>query len=155
MNKIVVWSELTAKKREKILKDHRLWLDNKGGMRANLRGADLWRADLSGANLGGADLRGADLSGADLWGADLRGADGPKIAAFYQCGPQGSRDDYLLSFLCDDGKFYFTIGCNMAMERKELAKLVKETHGDNIYGKQYKIAISHCVKMLKLLTAES
>ena len=147
--KIIVWSELSEKKRKKLLEDHRKWLEGATGMRADLRGADL-----RGANLRGADLRGADLRGADLWGANLRGADDPKIEAFYQCGPQGSRDDYILSFLCNDGKFYFTIGCNVAIEREKLAKLVKDTHGENIYGKQYKAAISHCVKMLKLLVEE-
>ena len=41
---------------------------------ANLGGADLSRADLSGANLSRADLGGANLSGADLSGANLGGA---------------------------------------------------------------------------------
>ncbi len=43
--------------------------------RADLRRADLQRADLQGANLRRADLRRADLRGADLRGADLRRAD--------------------------------------------------------------------------------
>ena len=73
-----------------ILEDHKKYLDNDGGERANLWGADLRKADLReadlrganlrganlwGANLRGADLRGANLWGANLWGADLRGAD--------------------------------------------------------------------------------
>ena len=63
------------------------------------------------------DLREADLSEADLYKADLSGAnlrDGVKIQAIYVCGPQGSRGDYLQSFLCDDGKFYFSTGCVIA-----------------------------------------
>jgi len=66
---------------KEVLELHKKWLDNeKDGVRANLRGADLRGANLSvadlrGANLYGADLRGADLYGADLRGADLRGAD--------------------------------------------------------------------------------
>ncbi len=65
---------------KKILEEHLLWLNGKGGRRANLRGADLrganlCDADLSGANLCGADLRGANLCGADLFGANLRDAD--------------------------------------------------------------------------------
>ena len=55
---------------EKILADHAAWLRGRGGLRANLR-----RADLSGVNLSGADLRWADLSGADLSEAIVRGAD--------------------------------------------------------------------------------
>ena len=60
---------------KRILDDHRLWLDAKGGARANLVGANLVGANLVGANLCRADLSGADLSGADLSGADLTRAD--------------------------------------------------------------------------------
>ena len=59
---------------KKILEEHLLWLNGKGGRRANLRGADLRGANLRGADLRGADLRGANLRGANLRGADLRGA---------------------------------------------------------------------------------
>lgn len=52
------------------LKLHEMWLNSiDGGVRANLRGADLSYADLRGA-----DLRGANLSYANLIGANLRGA---------------------------------------------------------------------------------
>ena len=58
-----------------ILEKHKKWLHGeKGGERADLRGADLGRANLRGADLGGADLGGANLEGANLEGADLRGA---------------------------------------------------------------------------------
>ena len=70
---------------KEILDAHKLWLEGKGGKRANLRdfdlsGADLRDADLRGANLSyanlsGANLRDADLRGANLYGADLRSAD--------------------------------------------------------------------------------
>ena len=82
-------TELTREKLNKILEEHKHWIDedckNWEEMRADLRGADLHNAsllnaDLSCANLlnadlSGADLRGADLSGANLLNADLRGAD--------------------------------------------------------------------------------
>jgi len=58
-----------------ILEQHKLWLEDEGGARANLRGADLRGADLQGADLRGANLRGANLRGADLRGANLQGAD--------------------------------------------------------------------------------
>ena len=51
----------TRKELAKILDDHKLWVEN-------IHGA---RADLSEANLRGADLRGADLSLADLSWANL------------------------------------------------------------------------------------
>jgi hypothetical protein len=64
----------------KILEDHKLWLKDEGGKRADLsyaylRGANLRGANLSDADLRCANLRGANLSGADLRGAYLRGAD--------------------------------------------------------------------------------
>ena len=66
---------MTAEELNKIVEDHALWLEDKGGKRADLIGADLRGADLQGADLQFADLRGADLQFADLRGADLQGAD--------------------------------------------------------------------------------
>ena len=77
-------------KLKEILEQHKLWVDGKGGKRANLgyanlsranlKDANLSRANLSGAILKGAYLRdayleGANLTGADLINADLEGAD--------------------------------------------------------------------------------
>lgn len=55
---------------QEILKQHQLWLNNNGGERINLQGADLRGIDLRKAN-----LRGANLQGVRLWGADLSFAD--------------------------------------------------------------------------------
>ena len=61
---------------EKILKDHKRWLNHKaGGKRANLQEAYLQGADLQGADLQGANLRNAYLQGAYLQGANLQEAD--------------------------------------------------------------------------------
>ena len=57
---------MTIEELEKVLDLHKKWLNEQGGERANLRGADLRWADLRGANLRGADLFWADLRGADL-----------------------------------------------------------------------------------------
>ena len=65
---------MTAEKLAEILENHKKWIMNDGGCRANLSGADLSRADLSWANLSGANLSGADLSRANLSWADLSGA---------------------------------------------------------------------------------
>ena len=71
-------TELTREKLNKILEEHKHWIDedckNWEEMRADLRNADLRGADLSGANLHKADLRNADLLGADLSGANLHKA---------------------------------------------------------------------------------
>ena len=66
---------MTESNIKKTLEEHICWLNDEGGRRADLSGANLSGADLSGANLSGADLRGANLSGADLRGANLSGAD--------------------------------------------------------------------------------
>lgn len=59
---------------EKILEEHKEWIDGKGGKRADLRGANLSGVNLRETNLRGANLRGADLREADLYRADLREA---------------------------------------------------------------------------------
>ena len=59
---------------QRMLKNHRLWLSNDGGKRADLIGADLCRANLIGANLIGANLTDANLIGANLTDANLIGA---------------------------------------------------------------------------------
>ena len=59
----------------KILEDHKAWLEDMGGEQADLHGVDLRGVCLCGAELRKADLRGADLRNADLRNADLRDAD--------------------------------------------------------------------------------
>ena len=59
---------------KKILEEHLLWLNGKGGSRADLRDANLRDADLRDADLRDADLRGANLFGANLRCANLRDA---------------------------------------------------------------------------------
>src|SRR5574343_263845 len=66
---------MTQQEIKTVLDAHGKWLRGEdGGVRANLRDADLSGADLGGADLTGADLTGADLRGADLYGANLTGA---------------------------------------------------------------------------------
>ena len=52
----------TKEELAEIFKLHNLWLNNKGGLMANLSGADLSGANLSRANLFGANLSMANLS---------------------------------------------------------------------------------------------
>ncbi|MGE5622223.1 MAG: pentapeptide repeat-containing protein [Bacillota bacterium] len=127
---------------------------------ANLRGADLRGADLGGADLGDADLRGANLGGADLRGADLRGADlgganlgganlgganlyGKKLIGdrpFIQVGPIGSRGDYLLSFITDQGVM-LRAGCFFGSRDEFEVKLDAE-HGSNEHAQEYRAALA-------------
>lgn len=59
----------------KVLCQHQMWVEDAGGKRAILIGADLREANLTGADLGEAILRKADLSGASLFNARLFYAD--------------------------------------------------------------------------------
>jgi hypothetical protein len=113
---------------------------------ANLRGANLRGAYLEGAYLRGANLRGANLEGADLRGAYLEGADlgkkfGKLIAGrpFFQCGPIGSRSDYLQSFITDKG-IVIKAGCFTGF-LDEFVAAVEKTHGDTDHGKEYAMAV--------------
>ena len=111
---------------------------------AYLRGAYLSDADLSGANLRGADLSDAYLRGAYLSGADLSGADliGHRLAGdrpLLQIGPLGSRCAMLSAWLTEDG-VYVQAGCFFGTLDEFRAK-VETTHGDNVHGNEYGIAM--------------
>ena len=61
-------TELTREKLNKILEEHKHWIDE------DCKNWEEMRADLRGADLSGADLHNADLRGANLHNADLRSA---------------------------------------------------------------------------------
>jgi len=93
------------------------------------------KADLSGANLIWADLIGANLSGANLSGANLSGAKG-----IFVTGPHGSRGDFLYS-VQHESRIMFKAGCRWCGV-DELLEAVAKQHGDSLYGREYKAAIS-------------
>ena len=64
----------TKQEIKKILANHVLWLNDKGGERANLSYADLSSANLRYANLSSANLSYADLRSAERRSAELRSA---------------------------------------------------------------------------------
>ena len=76
--------EITIEQLNEILENHKKWLYNEGGERADLhdtdlkefilKGVDLRKANLNGANLSKANLEDADLRDADLRDANLEGA---------------------------------------------------------------------------------
>ena len=59
-----------------VLEQHKLWLNNKGGEEANLKGADLRKAYLQGADLRGAGL---DFSSFPLWCGGAKFKCDPKL----------------------------------------------------------------------------
>ena len=101
--------------------------------KADLGSADLGYADLGYANLGYANLRSADLGSADLGSGKLIGE-----RPFLSTGPLGSRSDYLLAFITDNG-LYVRAGCFFDTLDKFKAA-VTETHGDSLHGREYAAA---------------
>ena len=108
---------------------------------ANLRGANLREANLGGADLREANLSGADLSWADLCEADLRGAylSGADLSRadlswkIIQCGPGGSRRDYVVFKTAIDE---INTGC-FAGTLAEFESSVAETHKDGEHRAYY------------------
>ena len=101
---------------KKILDSHAKWLrSEKGGMRADLRRANLERANLERANLQGADLERANLQGANLeranlqgvnlWGANLFGANlwGANLRYAYLKGANLKGANYILQWQSPQG----------------------------------------------------
>jgi uncharacterized protein YjbI with pentapeptide repeats len=96
---------MNTKELKEVLEQHKAWLNDGGGERASLWGANLRVANLRGAGLRGANLRGADLQDADLRGADLRSADIDFSCWPLWCGSKGVKIDrrlylQLLAHLC-------------------------------------------------------
>ncbi len=95
---------MEASELKKILDQHKLWLDGRGGKRANLHGANLAGAYLRGANLKDANLVDANLIGANLRGASLSGAILPDISWIIPgCLAQLNKIKYAF-YLAKDGK---------------------------------------------------
>ena len=96
---------MNKKELNKILDDHKLWLESKGekGTQANLKGANLQGACLKGAYLKGANLNVANLNGANLERANLGGSnlggsnlEGANLIGAYMLGAnlKGSKFTY-------------------------------------------------------------
>ena len=81
---------------------------------------------------------GADLRGADLRGADLGDTDNP-IIEVKQIGNIGSRGGFTVAFKCAKS-IEINCGCFWG-KLEEFESRVKETHGDNKYGMEYRAAI--------------
>ena len=111
---------------------------------ANLRGAYLSGANLSGAYLGGANLIDAYLGGANLSDANLSDANlsGTRLIGqrpILQIGPIGSRSDFLLAFITDQG-LRLQAGCFFGTRAEFEARLNAE-HGDNEHAREYRAAL--------------
>ncbi len=159
--------EMNKAKLQKILDNHTKWLNDKdGGVRADLRDADLRDADLRGADLSRAYLRNADLSGADLCYADLRGAD---LCYADLSGADLSRADLDAEIFCLDrigsrkGRTTYDAtndvvwcGCFKGTFAEWCAK-IKETYPDekSPYRREYDAAIKYFRELAKIAKDES
>jgi hypothetical protein len=121
---------------------------------AYMQGADMRGAYMQGAYMQGAYMRGAYMQGAYMQGADMRGAymrgakikDGLELVAnspMLQCGPAGSRQDYLIIFNTKVG-LYVKAGCFLDTLTK-FVSAVREKHKGTVYEKEY----LNIVKMAK------
>ena len=86
-------------------------------------------------------MYGADLRGANLYGASLGDTYGKLQGErpFFQCGPVGSRSDYLQAFITDQGTV-IKAGCFTGF-LQEFVEAVEQTHGDSKYAKEYQMAV--------------
>ena len=133
-----------------ILEGHKKWLNNEGGERANLcganlrdvglRGADLYGADLRDANLCGANLRGADLCDANLRGANLRDADYLCDGRFHHITNIGSENGVLELYSCGESGWIVRRGCFFG-NVDEFLVAVDSTHSDNEHAIKYRAII--------------
>ena len=63
-----------------------------------------------------------------------------KIGSVFWISAIGSRNDTSTFFKCNDGKIRVSCGCFFG-DLEEFSAKVKETHGDNEYGRVYMLAI--------------
>ena len=110
------------------------WAQARGIIPNATTAAQLKKANLSGARLSRANLSGADLSGADLFGAKLIG-ERPVL----QIGHIGSRCDYFVAYLTDQGVKLRT-GCFFGAVDQFREKLSEE-HGTNKHAMEYTAAL--------------
>jgi len=110
-----------------------------GNIKLCLQSAVQSGAYLRGAYLSGADLRGAYLSGAYLSGAKVDGFLLVGKRPVLQLGPLGSRSDYLLAVLTEEG-IRVRAGC-FTGTLSEFSEAVKKEHKDGIHGREYAAAI--------------
>ncbi|EDP7447914.1 pentapeptide repeat-containing protein [Listeria monocytogenes] len=113
-----------------IVANHKKWLRDEGGKRADLSYANLRCADLSYANLRHADLSDANLSYADLSYADLNWVNWQDVRGLTVVAVQvdTSRKNNQISYIKELD--IWTTGCFQGT-LDELKASVEKTHGDN------------------------
>ncbi len=116
-----------------ILEKHLLFLQAKGGEKANLREANLSEANLRGANLIEADLREANLSEADLREADLREAD-LREANLSEAGIKFFQAGLWTAIISSD---FISIGCQRHSAEKWLNFTDEEISAMNPFALDY------------------
>lgn len=117
---------MNQKELNDILIEHKKWLCDQGGKRANLRGVNLYGADLREANLREADLRGVNLEYCE----DVLSFTGGK---------------HLLVYFKHEETYYFKIGCitktcaEWLSEFETIGKEYKYGENTKLYGDVIKL----------------
>ena len=124
----------TTEELGEIIAKHKKWYFNeKGGQRADLRGADL-----RGSYLRGSYLRDAYLRDADLQGADLRDVGGREVNTILSVSGIGSARRTTTYWVEEN-----TVWCGYFKgTMEEFEAKVQETHGDTKHGQDYLAAIA-------------
>ena len=136
---------------QSVLDLHDKWLlDEDGGIRANLEGANLYGANLEGANLEGANLEGANLTRANLEGANLTRAKFGDLGALLHYGsfgpaPSSGRTVFVR---VHDAKTVVNAGCFSGPVSELRAKSAK-THKDNDKARAWYAALCDSVEALE------
>ena len=153
--------KLTQAEYDAALVLHEKWLnDEKGGVRMTFVKFDFSDIDFGeSADLSGAYLTRANLSGANLTRADLTGADDERYTLigerpFITIGPIGSREDYLLAFITDQGLRLHT-GCFCYGTVEQFRANLARDHGNNVHGQEYAAALDLAIKHAELWTPKA
>ena len=130
---------------------HIIFKDDSATFKLTVEAAVKSKIDMRGAYMQGADMRGAYMRGADMQGAYMQGViikEGVELKAnmsILQCGPCGSRQDYLIIFNTKVG-LYVKAGCFLDTLTK-FVSAVREKHKGTVYEKEYlnivKMATAH------------
>ena len=110
-----------------------------------IRGGDIWGGTIRGGTIWGGDIRGGTICGGTIRGGDIRGGTiwgGAEIKSnddFMVVDCLGSENRTTTLFKTKIG-ISVQCGCFKGT-LDEFSKTVKKTHGDNIYGKEYKLLI--------------
>ena len=100
----------------------------------------------------GGTFEGGTFRGGTFWGGTFEGGTIKTSRDFIVFACVGSRNDTLTVQFEDEP--LFTTGCRTRKTLEEFSNLVKRTHGNNVWGKEYHILIKTVKDIWKIRKAE-